>query len=86
MAEIRAFREAYAEKFDGDIEAIVADIEKRTRESGRTTVSLPPKRISGGSRSMTIPKWLYIPGIATLLVLTILASIRWKHKQSLQTV
>ena len=47
MAEIRAYREAYAEKFDGDITAMLDDIEKRTRESGRKTVALPPKRIPG---------------------------------------
>ena len=42
--------------------------------------------ISGGSRTSAIPKWLYTPSIATLLVLTVLAYIRWKRKQSVQTV
>ena len=45
MAEIRAYREAYATKFGGDIEAMLDDLQKRAKESGRTTVSLPPKRI-----------------------------------------
>ncbi len=56
MAEIRAYREAYATKFGGDIEAMVADIEKRTRESGRKTVSLPPKRIANKEQSPTAPR------------------------------
>jgi len=45
MAEIRAVREAYAEQFAGDVKAMFDDLEKRSRESGRTLVSRPPKRI-----------------------------------------
>jgi hypothetical protein len=47
LAEIRAFREAYAAKFGGDIGAMLADLRKRQEEGGRPVVSLPPKRPLG---------------------------------------
>ena len=46
MAEIRAYREAYAEKFGGDIEAMLDDLHKRSREDGREVVSRSPKRLT----------------------------------------
>jgi hypothetical protein len=45
LAEIRAFREAYSEKFGGDVKAMLADLRKRREASGRPSVSRPPKRI-----------------------------------------
>jgi len=45
MAEIRAFREAYSEKFGGDVKAMFDDLEKRAKEGGRELVSRPPKYI-----------------------------------------
>jgi hypothetical protein len=34
LAEIRAYREAYSERFKGDIGAMLADLRKREAESG----------------------------------------------------
>jgi len=42
--EIRAVREAYAARFNYDIDAICRDIKEQERQSGRTFVSLTPKR------------------------------------------
>ena len=46
LAEIRATREAYAERFHGDIDAMLADLRKRQAEGGRKSVRLPPKRLT----------------------------------------
>jgi hypothetical protein len=46
LAEIRAVREAYAEKFAGDVPAMLADLRKREQEGGRKTVSRPARRIA----------------------------------------
>jgi len=42
--EIRAEREAYAARFNYDLWAIYRDIKEQERKSGRTFVSLTPKR------------------------------------------
>jgi len=47
LAEIRRTREAYAERFGGDVKAMMADIRKRQKEGGRPSVARPPKRIPG---------------------------------------
>jgi hypothetical protein len=44
LAEIRAVREAYAERFNGDAKAMLDDIRKRQEQSGRKSVALPAKR------------------------------------------
>jgi hypothetical protein len=46
LAEIRATREAYAERFHGDVKAMMADLRQRQRESGRPSVARSPKRIA----------------------------------------
>jgi hypothetical protein len=46
LAEIRATREAYSERFKGDIGAMLADLRKRQAEGGRKVVKLPPKRLA----------------------------------------
>lgn len=46
LAEIRATREAYSERFHGDIDAMLADLRKRQAEGGRKSVRLPPKRLT----------------------------------------
>ena len=46
LAEIRRTREAYAERFGGDVKAMLADLRKRQREGGRPSVARPPKRIA----------------------------------------
>lgn len=45
LAEIRAHREAYSERFGGDISAMLADLRRRQAEGGRKSVRLPPRRI-----------------------------------------
>jgi hypothetical protein len=45
VAEVRKAREAYAAKFNYDLEAIFQDLKRQERESGRTFVSFPPRRI-----------------------------------------
>jgi hypothetical protein len=45
LAEIRAAREAFSERFGGDVSAMLADLRKRQAENGRTLVRLPPKRL-----------------------------------------
>jgi hypothetical protein len=50
VAEVRAAREAYAAKFNFDLRAIFADLQRRTAEAeraGATVVSLPPRRPDG---------------------------------------
>jgi hypothetical protein len=42
--EVRKAREEYAKQFNYDLDAMFDDLERRQRESGRATVSFPPKR------------------------------------------
>lgn len=42
VEEIRQIRENYAAQFDYDIDAIVKDIQRQQRESGREYVTLTP--------------------------------------------
>jgi hypothetical protein len=51
VAEIRKIRHAHAEKFNNDIDAIVSDIQRRERESGRTYVNYPPRKVEQPSNS-----------------------------------
>ncbi len=46
LAEVRRIREEYALKFNGDVKALIEDLRRQQRESGRPTVSLEPKRIA----------------------------------------
>ncbi len=46
IEEIRKFRDEYAARFNYDVKAMLADIKRRQKESGRKTVSRPPKRIA----------------------------------------
>jgi len=45
LAEIRRTREAYAEKFAGDIRAMLADLRQRQQQGGRRVVARSPKRL-----------------------------------------
>ncbi|MCH8043769.1 MAG: hypothetical protein IID44_08610 [Planctomycetes bacterium] len=47
VEEIRAVRRAHAAKFNNDISAIVEDIRRMERESGRQYVNFPPRRVDG---------------------------------------
>lgn len=42
--EVRKAREEYAQQFNFDLHELIADLQRRQRESGRKTVSFPPKR------------------------------------------
>ena len=46
LAEIRATREAFSDRFHGDIDAMLADLRKRQAEGGRKSVRFPPKRLT----------------------------------------
>ena len=44
--EVRRIRHAYAAKFNNDLDAIVDDLMRSQRQSGRTYVNFPPRLIS----------------------------------------
>ena len=44
ISELRAIREAYAARFDYDVEAMFRDIRARQEASGREYVRLPARR------------------------------------------
>ncbi len=46
IAEVRAIRQAYAARFDYDVEAIFRDIRARQEASGREYVRLPARRVA----------------------------------------
>ena len=46
IKEIRTIREAYAKRFNYDLQAIYRDLKEKEKKSGRKIVSLPPKRIA----------------------------------------
>jgi len=43
VEDIRHVRRAHASQFDNDLRAIVADLRRLQRESGRTFVNFPPR-------------------------------------------
>jgi hypothetical protein len=45
VAEVRRVRDEHAARFNYDLDAIFEDIQRMQRESGRTYVSFPPRRI-----------------------------------------
>jgi hypothetical protein len=44
VAEVRAIREAYAKRFNYDLQVICRDLKEQETKSGRKIVSLPPRR------------------------------------------
>jgi len=56
VAEVRKAREAHAAKFNYDLQAIYWDVKAQEKQSGRTFVSYPPKRISGTEKASTVPE------------------------------
>ena len=44
VEEVRRIRHEHAARFNNDLDAIVADLRKRQRDSGHKVVSLPPRR------------------------------------------
>lgn len=55
IAEVRAIREAYAARFNYDMDAIFQDAKEREKRTTRRVVTLEPKRIkpvvAGGGQS-----------------------------------
>jgi hypothetical protein len=51
VEEVRKYREEHAAKFNYDIEAIVRDIKKREKESGRTYISPPSRQEKENNRA-----------------------------------
>ncbi len=43
--EVRHFRDAYAKRFQYDLEAICRDIRAKQAQSGRQVVALPPRPV-----------------------------------------
>lgn len=50
VEEVRTVREAYAARFNYDLEAIFQDLKRQERKSGRTFVSFSSRRISSVRR------------------------------------
>lgn len=50
VEEVRKAREEYAKQFNFNLRDIIADLQRRQRESGRKTVSFPPKRRTSGTQ------------------------------------
>ena len=44
LLEVRKVREAYAQQFDYNLQAIHRDLKEQEQASGRRIVSLPPRR------------------------------------------
>jgi hypothetical protein len=53
LDEIRTTREAFSERFHGDIDAMLADLRQRQAEGGRKSVRLAPKRLT--AKELTSP-------------------------------
>lgn len=50
VAEVRRVRDEHAARFNHDLDAIFEDIKRRERESGRTFVPFPPRRLSAAEQ------------------------------------
>jgi len=49
--EIRKYRDQYAARFDYDARAMLDDVRRRQKESGRKTVTRVPKRLAAADNS-----------------------------------
>ena len=56
IAEVRAIRQAYAARFDYDVEAIFKDIRARQEASGRDYVRLPARRAVSAAEGRAMPR------------------------------
>ena len=54
--EIRHVREAHAERFNYDLEAICHDLKTQEQKSRRPFVSYPPRRVQHVEKASTTPK------------------------------
>lgn len=53
--ELRSIRQAYAGRFDYDVEAIFRDIRARQAASGRDYMRLPSRRTVSAAQDRTLP-------------------------------
>ena len=56
VEEVRKAREAHAAKFNYDLQAIYWDLKAQEKQSGRTFVAYPPKRIFRAEKASTVPE------------------------------
>jgi hypothetical protein len=56
VEEVRAIRDAYAKRFNYNLEAIYRDLKEQEAKSGWEVVSLPPKRIEPEERAKPAPE------------------------------
>ena len=56
IAEVRAIRQAYAARFDYDVEAIFRDLRARQEASGREHVRLPARRAVSAAEDRVMPR------------------------------
>ena len=56
VEEVRRVREEHAAKFNHDLKAILDDARKRQRESGRKTVSFPPRKPEKSAVNKPVPE------------------------------
>ena len=54
--EIRNVREAHAERFNYDLEAIYHDLKTQEQKSRQSFVSYPPRRVQHVEKAGTTPK------------------------------
>ena len=54
VEEVRQARDAYAKKFNYDLDAICRDLQEKQRLSDKKTISLPPKRVK---ETMELKNW-----------------------------
>jgi hypothetical protein len=55
VEEVRKARDAHAAKFNYDLQAIYRDLKEQEKQSGRTFVSYPPKRIPRAEKAHPMP-------------------------------
>jgi hypothetical protein len=57
VEEVRKQREAYASKFNFDLQAMYADLKKAERKSKNKKMSFKPKRILKAQTSAKVATW-----------------------------
>jgi hypothetical protein len=50
VEQVREARQEYAKRFDYDVDRIYRDLKKKEAKGGKSTVSLPPKRVKSPTR------------------------------------
>lgn len=51
LDEVREIRDEHAKKFDYDVDAIIADIKRFSKEKNLKTINLAPKKIDSGKKT-----------------------------------